>query len=65
MEKFSLSYSFVAIAHEKIPDFFVLIFIVDTIQKQRRDSMASSLFELAQPTLTKVISKQNYLLFGF
>ena len=56
---------FLSVPKNQKPNFFVLIFIVDTIQKQRRDSMASSLFELGQPTITKIKTKQNYLLFGF
>ena len=56
---------FLSVPKNQKPHFFVLIFIVDTIQKQRRDSMASSLFELEQPTMTKIKTKQNYLLFGF
>ena len=59
---------FFSVPKNQKPNFFVLIFIVDKIQKQRRDSinsMASSLFELGQPTITKIKTKQNYLLFGF
>ena len=52
---------FLSVPKNQKPNFFVLIFIVDTIQKQRRDSMASSLFELGQPTMTKINTKQNYL----
>jgi hypothetical protein len=41
LEKFSIFYSFIAIGHDKIPDFFVLIFVVVAGHPQKLDENAA------------------------